>query len=336
MAKSKAPSVLEISAELKKGKLKPVYYLFGEDGYSLSNTLKEIEETIKPQISSEFDHEVFYGDNSDMNKVLDLASAFPFGSGKKFLVLKETEKVTDKKPLKSYAAYPADFTTIVFVHNGTITNLNTEPFKTLAVGDFLFEAKELKGKFLLSWLVKHVSSLGKNISEEDAQVLIDMVGEDRQLIEAQLEKIFIFLKDKRDITTESILSLSSFYKQFTIFDLQNALGRKEKDKALEIGLNLVDNGAEMPFIVAMLTRYYTSVARIGELLSKNTPDTEIARTAGVPFYFVKDYIRARKIYSDNQMRKVFRTLLNTDLATKTTSTDTKTLLVLLITEMLSD
>lgn len=335
MAKSKAPSVLEISAELKKGKLKPIYYLFGEDGYSLSNTLKEIEETIKPQISSEFDREVFYGDNSDMIKVIDFASTFPFGAGKKFLVLKETEKVSDKKPLKNYAASPADFTTIVFVHNGTITNLNTEPFKTLAAEDFLFEAKEMKGKFLLNWLIKHVSSLGKNISEEDAQVLIDMVGEDRQLIEAQLEKIFIFLKDKRDITTENILSLSSYYKQFTIFDLQNTLGKKEKDKALEIGLNLVDNGAEMPFIVAMLTRYYTAVARIGELISKRTPDAEIARIVRVPYYFVKDYIRAGKFYSDDQMRKVFRTLLNTDLASKTSSTDTKTLLVLLITEILS-
>ncbi len=334
MAKSKAPSVLEISSELKKGKLKPIYYLFGEDGYSLSNTLKEIEETIKPQISSEFDREVFYGDNSDMTKVLDLASAFPFGTGKKFIVLKETEKVTDKKSLKNYAASPADFTTIVFIHNGTITNLNTEPFKTLAAEDFLFEAKELKGKFLLNWLVKHVSTLGKNISGEDAQVMIDMVGEDRQLIEAQLEKIFISLKDRKDITTESILSLSSFYKQFTIFDLQNELGRKDKSKALEIGFNLVDNGAEMPFIVAMLTRYYTAVARIGELISKNASEPEIAKTAGVPIYFVKDYIRTRKIYSDAQMRKVFRTLLNTDLASKTTSTDTKTLLVLLITEIL--
>ena len=44
MATTKAPSILEALKEIKKGKLLPLYYLFGADTYNLSFTLKSIQE----------------------------------------------------------------------------------------------------------------------------------------------------------------------------------------------------------------------------------------------------------------------------------------------------
>jgi DNA polymerase III delta subunit len=46
MAKSKAPSMQDIEKQLKQKKLLPVYYLFGEDSYSVEITFKEIEKAV--------------------------------------------------------------------------------------------------------------------------------------------------------------------------------------------------------------------------------------------------------------------------------------------------
>ncbi|MCU0333277.1 MAG: hypothetical protein MUC75_07985 [Ignavibacteriaceae bacterium] len=83
---------------------------------------------------------------------------------------------------------------IAFFHNGSITNLNTEPYKTLDANNFLFEAKELKGKNLIDWLMSEAEEKGKKLSEENAQVLFDIVGENRNMLEDQLEKICILKK----------------------------------------------------------------------------------------------------------------------------------------------
>jgi DNA polymerase III subunit delta len=335
MATSKAPSILDAISDISKGKLKPVYYFFGDDYYLLQNAVEVIQKAAAPFISSDFDKETFYGDKNNLIEVLDFAAAFPFGSEKKLIIFKQFEKVKDKKPLNNYVSFPTDFTIIVLIHNGSVSNINSEPYKTLAKHNFIYEAKELKGKNLEKWLVKHIEEKGKTISQENAQMLIDISGENRSMLEGQLEKIITFMNEEKEISFEHIQSLSTKLKQFSIFDLQNAIGKKEKDKAITIAFNLLDNGVEPVFFVTMLTRYFTGVSRVSELTKENIPSQQAARIVGTHPYFYKDYQQARRLYSDVDLTKVFRALLNADLSIKTTSADRKNIVTILISEILS-
>ena len=334
MAKSKAPSILEALTGIKKRKFKPVYYFFGEDSYNLSHTLHTLEEAFQPLLLSEFDKETIYSEDRSINDILGIATAFPFGSEKKLIIVKEAEKIKDKKPLKDYASSPAEFTVLTFFHNGAITNLSSEPFKTLDANEFLFEAKELKGKNLIDWLINIAEEKEKKLSEENAQMLVDIVGENRSMLEDQLEKICVFLNKEKEISLESIKQISSELKQFNIFDLQNAIGLKDKAKALTVANNLLDNGAEPTFIITMLTRYFTGLAKIPELQSKNTPLQEAARIVGTHHFYYPNYVKARNLYSDEKLVEVFRVLLKADISVKTTSADDKTIITLLIAEIL--
>ena len=335
MAKSKAPSILDVIPAINKETLKPVYYFFGEDYYLLQSALDSINKVLSPLITSDFDKETFYGDKKPLAEVLDFASTFPFGSEKKLVVLKQFEKVKDKKPLADYADSPPDFTILVLIHNGIITNLNSEPYKTLSKYNFIFEAKELKGKNLLKWLISHVEEKEKSISQENAQLLIDISGESRSMLENQIEKIITFMSAEKEISLNHIQSLSTRLKQFSIFDLQNAIGKKDKDKAINIAFNLLENSAEPVFIVAMLTRYFTGISRVGELTREKTPPLQAARIVGTHPYYYKDYQQARNLFSDTDLANVFRALLQADLSIKTTSADGKTIVTILISEILS-
>jgi DNA polymerase-3 subunit delta len=334
MAKSKAPSILEAIAEIKRRKFKPVYYFFGEDSYNLTYTLHILEEVFIPLLSSEFDKETIYSEDKSINDILGPATSFPFGSEKKLIIVREAEKIRDKKPLKDYAGSPAEFTVLAFFHNGSITNLNTEPFKTLSENDFLFEAKELKGKNLIDWLISIAEEKGKKLTEENAQVLVDIVGENRNMLQDQLEKICVFLNKEKEITIEIIQKVSSELKQFNIFDLQNVIGLKDKAKSLTVAYNLLDNGAEPTFIITMLTRYFTGLAKITELKTKNVPLQEAARIVGTHHFYYPGYVKARTLYSDEKLVEVFRSLLKADVSIKTTTADEKTIITLLIAEIL--
>jgi DNA polymerase-3 subunit delta len=335
MAKSKAPSILDIIPAINKGSLQPIYYFFGEDYYLLQNALDSISKAVSPFITSDFDKEIFYGDKKPLGEVLDFASAFPFGSKKKLIVFKQFEKVKDKKLLVDYAASPADFTVLVLIHNGIITHLSSEPYKSLGKYNFIYEAKELKGKNLLKWLVSHVEKKEKSISQENAQLLIDISGESRSMLENQVEKIITFMSEEKEISLSHIQSLSTRLKQFSIFDLQNAIGNKEKDKAINIAFNLLENSAEPVFIVAMLTRYFTGVSRVNELTKENMPSQQAARIVGTHPYYYKDYQQARSLFSDTDLANVFRALLRADLSIKTTTADGKNIVTILISEILS-
>ena len=336
MAKSKAPSIQEIEKQLKQKKILPVYYLFGEDSYSIETTFKEIEKAVAPFITSDFDKETYYGENQTFSNIVGLASTFPFGSEKKLITLKQAEKPRDKKEIVNYLKSPADFSVIIFLHDGTITNPESEPYKTLANQGYLYEAKELKGKSLIDWLISNVEKNGKIISYENAQLLTDISGENRNTLESQLEKIFIYIGESKEITIDSIRGLSTSLKQYTIFDLQNAVGKKSKSNALKVAHNLLNNGSEPIQIIAMLNKYFAGLARLAELTAANTNEYQVARILGTHPYYLKDYHLARKLYSDKNLANVFTALLKADLSVKTTSIDDYTLISILIAEIIPD
>ncbi len=336
MAKTKFLSVFDIPKDIKTNGLKPVYYIFGEDTFSFDYAKNVIEKAVTPLLASEFDKEVYYGSKNSFSEIISAASTFPFGDGKKFLIIKNAEKPKDKEKLSEYIQSPSEFTVMLFLHEGGITKPDSEPYKSLNKFGEIFESKEMKGDALVEWIKTYVKENQKNISDENAQLLIDIVGENRSFIELQLEKIFLFLDDKKDITLESIQQLATELKQFNVFDLINAIGRKEKSKALEIAFNLYDSGTDMIQIIGMLNRYFTALTKIEELSALKMSDQEAARIVGThPFYY-KNYIEAKRRYAHQEITNAFRALFNADLTIKTTPFDQKTLLAMLIAEIIPD
>jgi len=328
-----APSVSEITKNIKKGKILPIYYLFGEDSYNLSATVEAIEKAVSPFIDSDFDKDVCYSEDRNLQDVLDAARAFPFGSQKKLVVYKEAEKSKDKKLLESYVSSPPEFTVLVLVHNGKITNLTSSPFNLLLQNNFIFEAKELKGDNLVEWVKDFSASKGRQISSENALLIVDMSGENRMVIENQLEKIITFLGDKTEITFNAIKEVTSFLKEFSIFDLQNAIFQKDKSTSLKIAFNLLEKGQDATYIINMLTRAFIGLSQMKELKEKKLSDFEMARIVGSHHFYVKNYQRAEMLFSNNDLIKAAEALLKADVSIKTTSVDQKTVITLLIAEI---
>jgi DNA polymerase-3 subunit delta len=338
MAKNKVsvPSIFSISKYLKPENLLPVYFFFGEDLYSIENAMRAVEKAVKPFITSDFDVENFNSQDKELADAIDIACTFPFGSGKRLIVYKGFEDRKDNKnKLTSYLKDLNSSTVFVIIKYGNISNLEAEPYTTLLKNEFLFEARELKGDELISWIIKFSARNGKNINTGNAAILVDMVGENRTLIEMQLQKVFAFLGDTKEITNEVIKTISSELKEYSIFDLQNAIGVRNKVKAVETAFNLLDKGKEALFIIAMLNRYFTAIAQIPELEKSGKTDFEIARAINVSSYYYKDYKQASRYFRDVKMIEIARALLEADISLKSTAMEQKTIISVLITKILS-
>jgi DNA polymerase III subunit delta len=336
MAKSKVniPSILEATKTFTKDKFLPLYFFFGNDYYSIDTVIRELESAISPFIGSDFDKETIYGDDKvNLSQFLSMASSFPFGSEKKFILFKEFDKVKDINSLKDYALNPPLYTTIAFIYNGELLYPEKEPYKSLIKQKFVFEAKELKGENLIDWIIDIARKNGKQLSRDNAQLLTEISGGNRSMLEDQLEKIFIYLGTEKVIDYPTIEALSASLKENTIFELQDALGRKDKAKSVKILYNLLEKGTEPTFIIAMLTKYFTGLSRITEMKGKILDDVA-ARIVGTHPYYYKNYKSAREKFSDQDLFRSVNALLNADILLKTTSFDPKSLFTVLIADIL--
>ena len=162
------------------------------------------------------------------------------------------------------------------------------------------------------------------LSQDNARALIEIAGENKALLEyIQLQKMQNYLGDRKDISYEDITNITSISKEFSIFDLQYAIGIGEKTKALKIAFNLLDAGVEIVFIINMLSKFVLSVAQITELSKSHISDYEAPKLAGISYGYYINCKKARFLMSDEKLLNSSRALLNADLAVKTSVSDPK-------------
>ena len=90
MEPSNLNQVLSLALFLAKSSsnLKSIYFIFGEDHFTINNAIKLIEEKAAPFLTSDFDKETIFAEKkADISGLVDLAFTFPFGSDKKLLVI---------------------------------------------------------------------------------------------------------------------------------------------------------------------------------------------------------------------------------------------------------
>ncbi|PKL84206.1 MAG: DNA polymerase III subunit delta [Ignavibacteriae bacterium HGW-Ignavibacteriae-3] len=337
MAKIKIPAATEISKYLSKDKFLPIYFLCGKDQYTMDLAVDAIERAAAPLVLSDFDREIISADKSQgLLQVLDLAYSFPFGGGKKLIFVKNFEKFNEKKELSGYIKNPPEFTILVITQTGKIPDPSKEPYSLLLEKRSLFEARIATGDELIDWIVKKAKQLGMNFPRDIAQLLVDIVGEEKTLLEMQLQKAVNYLTDKNNITSDDIIKIASPTKEHSIFNLQDVLGKGDISKSIEIAFNLLNSGMEVIAIINMLSKFVLTLSQIMELSRTRINDNEAASLAGVSWGYYFNCKKAGYLLNDERLLNASRALLSADTATKTTSADPKTVLLILISEMLGE
>lgn len=337
MAKVQHRSIYEITEFTSPDKLLPVFFICGEDTYAIDGAVRKLIESIEPLIGSDFDKEIITADKKlPAQQILDLALAFPFGGNKKLIVLKELNNVDDKKILADLINDPPDFLHLIITQSGKVNATKIEPYASLHKKKFIFEAAKLRGDELADWLIKHSKKNKITLSYENAIALIEIVGDEKSLLETQLQKFYDNVGEGGEITFDIITNLASSTRKYTTFNLQDEIGRGNKTKALEIIYNLLESGTELGQIIATLTRFCLLNAQAIELSRKKLSLPEAAKEADANFYYYKNSTKSNIFKDKHRLLNAANALYKADLTVKTSSTDSKTVAAILISEMISN
>ncbi|HRI47066.1 MAG: DNA polymerase III subunit delta [Ignavibacteriaceae bacterium] len=331
--KSNSVSITDIPGLIKKNIFYPIYFLYGEDNYLLRNTADYLEKHFTSLIASDFDKEVFYGSKTSIAEIVDYAVSFPFSGEKKLIVVKEFEKIKDADELSNYIKSPSDFTILILVHNSSITKFDKEYLQLLEKAGLAFEAKPLKEGAVIQWVIDYVKSKKKMIPEPEARFLVELAGDSRDTLRMQIDKMLLYIENESSITIQTINDHVVASKEYTIFQLQDALVGNDKNLALKIAYRMLET-AGLGAILYPLNKYFAGLAQVKELQEKGTRNEIAARIVGThPFYYPK-YIEASKGFNTKRIAEVFDALLQADSSIKTSSTDDKTILTVLITRIM--
>lgn len=339
MAKTKTLSYQQVLKALQQKSYSPIYLLHGEESFYIDQLTNYIEENVLEEGTKAFNQTVLYGKDIDYKAVLDSARRYPVLSDKQVVIIKEAQDLKTIDKLEPYFQNPLDSTILVLAHKHKKLDKRKKFAKTLSSSNkvCLFESKRLYDNQVPNWISNFLKDKGVNIKPAAAHLLAEYLGTDLSKIANELDKLLLNLPKGATVDKPLIQKNIGISKDFNVFELQHALGKKDHFKSFLIVKYFIANPKNhpLPMITATLYNFFSKVYVCQAML--RATDEAIAKAIGANKFFVKDYRVAAQAYTRPQLEQVFSLLKEYDLRSKgvnSTNNSTGALLQELIAQVL--
>lgn len=246
---------------------------------------------------SEFDDE-----NFDANNIVNSANQFSFFSEKRVVIIKNKFKeltVTEKDLFLNYEKNPNLDCTLVVI--GCATNF-----------DFLKSAETIEAKvsdaYIVNFIKKEFALQDLEIDNICAKKIVEYCLGNITRIKLEIKKICDYVKDGK-VTAEVIDLLVFKDTELKIFDLTDAMGKKNKSKALLLLNNMLKSGEVPQMILSLIAGQFRRMmfAKINK-----TSNSELAKALGCKEFAITKAKEQSNLFSAGQLKKILNLILETD------------------------
>jgi len=289
-------SAERIIHDWKRKIFKTVYWLEGEEEYYINEVMDFAEHHLLSEEEKSFNLTVFYGKDADWAAVINACRRYPMFAERQVVLLKEAQQMRDILKLEPYILQPLSSTVFVVSYKDKKVDGRSKMAKLLKEKGELLTTKKMYENQLPEWVTELVHSMGLTINQKALNLLIDHIGNDLMRIKSEIEKIRINLGTRKGIHEDDIEKFVGISKEFNVFELQDALAKKDLSKALRI-IQYFDSNPKAGPIQLVLPALYSFFSKVYMTFSfVGRDENVIAAAIGVRPIFVKDYLVAAKKY----------------------------------------
>ncbi|HTN07336.1 DNA polymerase III subunit delta [Agriterribacter sp.] len=289
-------SVEKIITDWKQKKFGPVYWLEGEENFYIDQLVEYAEHHILSEAEAEFNLSVFYGRDANWADLINACRRYPMFSERQVVILKEAQQMRDIDKLEGYIEKPLSSTVLVVAHKEKKLDGRSKLSKQLKQHAVVLSTKKLYENQLPEWAGEQVQKKGFTISRKAVMLLVEHIGNDMSRINNEIDKLLLNLGSRKSIAEEDIEQYVGVSKEYNVFELQEALQRKDVVKAIRIIQYFGSNPKAAP-IQMVLPALYNFFSKVYMLFGVPSQDEKTAAAAtGITPYFIKDYMLTAKNY----------------------------------------
>jgi len=155
---------LQIVNDIRKGIIKPIYFLFGEEAYFIDKISDYIGNKILTEEEKGFNQMVLYGKDVSIEDIVGNAKRYPMMAERQVVIIKEAQHLSRNiERLTSYVENPQETTVLVICYKYKKLDKRKALYKAIKKGGVVFESKKLYENQVTEWLRKTLLSSGYSI-----------------------------------------------------------------------------------------------------------------------------------------------------------------------------
>lgn len=174
-------------------------------------------------------------------------------------------------------------------------------------------------KDLPKFIMNEFLGNGYKIDYKTASYFVDYVGKNVDILLSEINKMIIYKDTDKEIFIEDILNISSKGFNDNVFDLSDAIMKKDFKKIFSCYNDLMILKEEPIKIIALLASQFTLVYQSKLLSKEGFMSKDIASTLKVHPYRVKLALETN--YPDSELKDILKKLHNLDYEIKTGKVD---------------
>ncbi|YAI81746.1 MAG: DNA polymerase III subunit delta [cyanobacterium endosymbiont of Rhopalodia sterrenbergii] len=304
----------------------PIYLLWGEDDFAITQTVKKKLETLLEPNWLQFNYDKIYGDQPNaMEKALNQVMTSVFGTGERLVWVMNTticQECSEEVFSQLQQTLPA-----IPENSHLLLTSSKKPDYRLKSTKLLKKYAEVQEFSLISpWKtdelinqVKRISEeIGVQLTPEATELLVESIGNNTRKLNDELEKLRLYsFNQTTPLGTDIITTLVDASSQSSL-QLAQAIRQGNKEQSLQLIADLIYHNEPALKLVATLVGQFRTWAMVKlQIESGQKDDTVIAKAANIAnpkrLYFLRKELQS---LSSQQLLATLPILLELEFALK--------------------
>src|SRR3954466_8098700 len=170
------------------------------------------------------------------------------------------------------------------------------------------------------WITDYCTGRGVKIEADGARELVDALGGDMMMISNELEKLILYVGEKKRITLGDVETMVLAAKQRSLYELTDAISSKDRVRALEVLDAILMSGEGEEAAIGHIYMLAKTFRQMLVIVERNVRDQRMLWAAlwqgfRLPPFAADDIIKqARRYKSRRELTRAIRLVAKADLA----------------------
>lgn len=302
--------------DLDSKKFQSIYFLFGDEPYLLNQCVDRFKYAVLDENTIDFNYSLFYSADAEISTVIDTVETLPVFTPHRLIILKNAHELKDSELIQLEPILENPVESSVLVIFAEKVDKRKKAIKILLDKAVCVEFKKPYDNQVPQWISHLAQNAGLSIKTDAVHRLHRLVGNNLSELENQIQKIQQYIGERTLIEIADVNSVVSFSREENIFDFTKAIGQKDRVKALEQLVSLMDQGQNEIGIVNLLSRHVRMLLTVRSGMDQGIGGAKLASIAQVPTYFIESYCDQARLWPIRKLEEALVVLHETDKALK--------------------
>lgn len=325
---------LSVQADLqkiRKEKLQPCYLVLGTEKFLQDQVREEILKKIQVDSKDDLNFLSFDMENASLDEVVAEAETLPFFGEQRLVFVENPYFLTGEKVnngieqntdlLVDYLKAPLESTVLVFFAPYEKLDERKKVTKQLKKTAITIDVKQLNEKEVRQYLMNTLNNSEIEMDRYAIDLFLRLTDLDLSKLMRELQKLMLFAKDQKKITTKEVEQLVPKTLEHNLFDMTQYVLTGNTEQALRLYEDLVLQGEETIKINAILLAQLRLLLQTKFLIKIGYQQANIAETLKVHPYRVKLAMQEVRRFDEGLLIRLFDRLVELDYQIKTGQID---------------